>query len=168
LERECRSNWDEQPRSKYPGFDREDLDQAITMLNHQDHVSMSISGRLWRLSQAVKIALILEERWAAEDLLQKYITDFMVVKEHYDKRGHWITAGREVWALLDGGFLAKALHVSEEAIAKYVDCVLEILTQRFDNGPQRPCEGKSIKEIAELLDKIWLEIKPLEPNNQNW
>lgn len=49
---------------------------------------MSISGRLWRLSQAVKIALILEERWAAEDLLQKYITDFMVVKEHYDKRGH--------------------------------------------------------------------------------
>ncbi len=58
--------------------------------------------------------------------------------------------------------------MSEEAIAKYVDCVLEILTQRFDNGPQRPCEGKSIKEIAELLDKIWLEIKPLEPNNQNW
>lgn len=88
LERECRSNWDKQPRSKYPGFDREDLDQAITMLNHQDHVSMSMSGRLWRLSQAVEIALILEERWAAEDLLQKYITDSMVVKEHYDERGH--------------------------------------------------------------------------------
>ncbi len=36
----------------------------------------------------MEIALILEERWAAEDLLQKYITDSMVVKEHYDERGH--------------------------------------------------------------------------------
>lgn len=36
----------------------------------------------------MEIALILEERWAAEDLLQKYITDFMAVREHYDERGH--------------------------------------------------------------------------------
>jgi hypothetical protein len=55
--------------------------------------------------------------------------------------------------------------VSEEAIAKYVDCVLEILTQRFDIRPQRPCKGKSIKEMVELPDKIWSEIKPLEPDN---
>lgn len=46
--------------------------------------------------------------------------------------------------------------MSEEVIAKYVDCVLEILTQRFDNGPQRPCKGKSIKEMVELVDKILL------------
>jgi len=165
MEERCRSHWDEQLRSKYPAFDTEDLNQAITMLNHQDRVSMSMSGRLWRLSQAMEIALMLEERWTAEDLLRKYIPDFMAVREHYDERGHEIAAGRQVWALLGGGFFAKALHVSEEAIARYVDSVLETLTQRFHNGPQRPCKGKSIKEMVDLLDKLWLEIKPLEPDN---
>ncbi len=128
---------------------------------------MSMLGRLWWLSQAVEIALILEERWTAKDLLRKYIPDFMVVRENYDERGHEIAAGRQVWALLGGGFLAEALHISEEAIAKHVDSVLEILTQRFDNGPLRPCKGKSIREMVGLLDKLWSKIKPLEPSDSN-
>lgn len=78
----------------------------------------------------------------------------MAAREYYYERGHAIAAGRQRWALLGGGFLAKALHVSEEAITKYVDSVFEILTQRINNKPLRPCKGKSIKEMVDLLDKL--------------
>lgn len=154
MEEECRSDWDEPLRNEYPGFDTEDLNKGITTVNYQDNKDESRSGRLWRLFQAVEIALILEERSTEEDLLRRYIPDFAAVRQSFYERGHEIAAGRQVWALLSDGFLAKALHVSEEALVKYVQSLLETLTQRIENGPQRPYKDKSIKELIDVLDEL--------------
>lgn len=89
----------------------------------------------------------------------------MAVRGYYDERGHEIAACRQFWALFGGGFLAKALYVSKEALAKYVDSVLEILAQRFDKGPLRPCKDKSIRKMVDLVDNLWSEIKPLKTRN---
>lgn len=96
MEEKYRGEWDEQLRNKYPAFDIEDLSRAITMLHLQDRGGNSMSGRLWQLSQAVEIALILEERWTAEDSSRKYIADFMTVRKYSDERGHEIAAGWQV------------------------------------------------------------------------
>ena len=164
LEEKCRSNWDEGLRNKYPRFGMEDLNNAIATMNEQLIQDKPMSTRFWRLGQAIEIALILKEQSTAEDLLRKYIPDFTGVRDLSYEHGQLIFGGRHVWDLLGNGFLAKELHVSEEAIAKYVDSVLEMLTLRFENGPCRPCKDKSIKELIDLLDKTWLEIKPLEPD----
>lgn len=109
MEEECRSGWDEPLRNKYPDFNMEDLNRTVTMVKYQENDDELIPRWFKRLSQAVEIALMLEERSTAEDLSRRYISDSIAVRQSYYEQGHAIPTSWQVWALLGDRFLAKSI-----------------------------------------------------------
>ena len=159
------ARWDNALRNKYPNFDVEDLNAAISLVNIEKYTYDTSSHAPRRLGQAIEIALILNHENTAKDLLRGAVADFLVLKKEKSQRAVNIAVigeGRRIWKILNTGFLAKEFTIENEDVSHYVDSLLSTLQQRFDNGPQRPFKDESIKELVDTLDKTWLEIIVLE------
>lgn len=163
----CQQLWDEDFRNKYPMYEMEDLNSAISMVNGQPDRGKGKLTKILRINQAVEIALILGEQPTAEDMLRRCIP-------YFSKRGLWmggqdqeITQCRRAWSLLCDGFLARELHVSEEKIIKHADLFIQMLTARFRNGCHRPYNDNSTKELIHCLDDRWRQIMEVKPELLN-
>ncbi|KAG8532763.1 uncharacterized protein KY384_002641 [Bacidia gigantensis] len=161
MEKWSRQQWAEDLRKKYPSFDDQDLQDAFSRYDEQ----AKGGKKLGSAGIIIEMAFVLSQNSNAEELLKEIIPLIFGSRNQRDyttNQRQSFAGNKKVWQLLSAGFVKGHLNISDNVILNHVESTLYTLTQRFEKGPERPFRNQSIRELIDLLDVTWLQIKPHE------
>lgn len=72
---------------------------------------------------------------------------------HSTSQIQYLTQSRKAWSILRDGALAKKMGISEERVKEVGEQVISTMKKRFENGPDSPMAGKTIRELVDIISE---------------
>lgn len=166
MEWTAQGHWDVFLMEKYPNVDETDLNELVSsMYAGKDGLPPRPSLQMKLLGMAIHMAIFLNYESQARELLSKAVEKWLAsLAKRYEYQLRGFATGRHVWTLLVDRFVPDEVGISEEAIVVYVDSVIEILSMRLANGPERAL-NKTVPELVHMLNQLYLDIRPLHKDS---